>query len=70
LYEERNYAIAQAQAAQLGTYRPPSLTQMMTERKARLESELEEVNKVLSGLAKNPEAAELFDSISRLGGLR
>ena len=51
-------------------YRPPSLTEQMTDRKARLEKELEEVNKVLEGLKKNPEAAELLDSISRLGGLR
>lgn len=50
--------------------RTPSLTEQMTERKARLEVELAEVNKVLEGLSKNPEAAELLNSISRLGGLR
>jgi hypothetical protein len=51
-------------------YRSPSLTEQMTMRKAQLEQQLEEVNKVLAGLEKNPEAAELFNAISRLGGLR
>lgn len=58
------------QANTLGPLRVPSLTEMMTERKARLENELAEVNKVLAGLERNPEAAELLNSISRLGGLR
>lgn len=51
-------------------YRAPSLTEQMTMRKAQLEAQLVEVNTVLDGLAKNPEAAELFNAISRLGGLR
>ena len=50
--------------------RMPSLTEQMQERKQRLEQELAEVNKVLAGLERNPEAAELLNSISRLGGLR
>lgn len=50
--------------------RMPSLTEQMTERKARLEAELAQVNVVLAGLEANPEAAELFNAISRLGGLR
>jgi hypothetical protein len=51
-------------------YRAPSLTEQMIMRKAQLESQLAEVNTVLAGLEKNPEAAELFNAISRLGGLR
>lgn len=48
----------------------PSLTEQMRERKARLEAELGEVNSVLQRLEAMPEAAELLDYISRLGGLR
>ena len=67
-----NYAMAQATGSAVigGDYRPPSLTEQMQMRKTRLEEELVQVNKVLEGLAKNPDAAELFNAISRLGGLR
>ena len=51
-------------------YRAPSLVEQMRDRKAQLESQLEEVNKVLAGLEQNPGVAELFNSIARLGGLR
>jgi hypothetical protein len=68
-----NYAMTQAKigGSMIGSpIRAPSLTEMMADRKSRLENELAEVNKVLAGLEKMPEAAALLDSISRLGGLR
>ena len=68
-----DYNMAQGAIAAPGMpveYRPPSLTEQMKARKVLLEQQLEQVNIVLAGLEKNPDAAELFDAISRLGGLR
>lgn len=72
MYEanQLQHALAAAQVGGPVEFRAPSLTEQMTQRKAHLEAQLEEVNKVLAGLEKNPEAAELFNAISRLGGLR
>ena len=64
-----NELVARAQTA-CDAIRSPSLTESMTERKGRLEVELAEVTALLERLEANPDAAELFDAISRLGGLR
>lgn len=59
--------VAECDAKQV---RSLSLSEQMEDRKRRLEMELAEVNKVIDGLSKNPEAADLLNAISRLGGLR
>lgn len=44
----------------------PTLTERLTFRKKDLESQLEEVNKALDALNKNPEFQSLFDLVSQV----
>ena len=61
---------AQATGLATGGIRPLSLTEQMRDRKAQLESDLEQVNALLEKLEAHPETQEILDAISKLGGLR
>lgn len=52
------------------TIRSQSLTEQLKQRQARAQEEYDEVTALLDKLAENPVAAEIFDAVSRLGGLR
>ena len=47
--------------------RPRSLTERITDEKAKLEARLEEINTVLESLEANPETQAVMDAIARLG---
>lgn len=67
---ERGPTIEAMLKTECDTIRSQSLTEQLKQRQARAQSEYDEVTALLDKLEENPEAAELFDAISRLGGLR
>ena len=52
------------------TIRNPTLTEQLKERQKQAQDEYDEVTALLDKLAENPAAAEIFDAVSKLGGLR
>lgn len=49
-----------------GIMKQPTITERLSSEKQRLESRLEEVNKALEALNKNPEIAEVINIISKV----